>query len=53
MLIFRPSTSDNGNMISDYEEAEIQGRKEKDCTKYNKECTISFIDLVSWIGHAV
>ncbi|XP_044256518.1 uncharacterized protein LOC123006250 [Tribolium madens] len=52
-FVFTPSTSNNTGLLSVYEEAEKQGSTQSDCRKYNKNCTVSFLDLISWIGHSV
>ncbi|KAL3272360.1 hypothetical protein HHI36_013839 [Cryptolaemus montrouzieri] len=48
-IIFTPSSSDNGDLEGDYEIAEEVGRQLKDCSKYSKKCSTSFLDLITWI----
>ncbi|KAJ3640055.1 hypothetical protein Zmor_003375 [Zophobas morio] len=52
-ILFTPSSSNNTDLPSDYEEAEKHGSKKSDCSRYNKNCTVSFLDLISWIGKSV
>ncbi|CAH0562492.1 unnamed protein product [Brassicogethes aeneus] len=52
-IIFTPSTSKNFNLSTEYETAEIMGRTTSDCKDYNRNCTISFLDLISWIGRFI
>lgn len=52
--IFRPSSSKaEANMTSEYQKAELEGSKNKDCAEYKKNCTVSILDLFSWIGNVM
>lgn len=37
-------------MTSEYRKAEIEGSTTKECSAYKKNCTVSVLDLFSWIG---
>ncbi|XP_065169573.1 uncharacterized protein [Atheta coriaria] len=50
-IIFTPSSSKD-NITNEYELAEVKGR-ERSCKEYNKNCTISFLNVISWIGEAL
>ncbi|KAJ8936658.1 hypothetical protein NQ318_020638 [Aromia moschata] len=47
-ILLTPSSTINNDLPPEYEEAEIQGRNH-DCAGYNQNCTVSFLDFVTWI----
>lgn len=51
--IYRPSSSTNGDLPNDYELAEKDAKINNNCTNYNSNCSVSFLDLISWIGESV
>ncbi|XP_044256517.1 uncharacterized protein LOC123006249 isoform X2 [Tribolium madens] len=51
-LLLTPSSSKD-DVLEDYRNAEQYGKRRKNCRKYTKKCTISFLDLVSQIGHYI
>ncbi|KAK9883629.1 hypothetical protein WA026_001800 [Henosepilachna vigintioctopunctata] len=48
-IIFTPSSSENNDLEGDYEIAEEVGRQMKNCSKYSRKCTVSFLSLISWL----
>ncbi|EFA11156.1 hypothetical protein TcasGA2_TC004760 [Tribolium castaneum] len=51
-VLLTPSSSTD-NVLSDYGKAELYGKSRKNCRKYTKKCSISFLDLVSQVGHYI
>lgn len=46
---FRPSTSKSEG-LNDYERAEKYGKEKRHCKKFAKDCSISFLGLISFVG---
>ncbi|XP_018576840.1 uncharacterized protein LOC108915326 [Anoplophora glabripennis] len=51
-IIFTPSASKNFGLSSEYSTAERRGRNH-DCSSYEKKCSISFVDLITWVEDTV
>ncbi|KAJ3640057.1 hypothetical protein Zmor_003377 [Zophobas morio] len=51
-ILLTPSTSTD-YVLEDYGRAEQWGRMRRNCNKYKKKCSTSFLDLVSQISHYV
>ncbi|XP_017776023.1 PREDICTED: uncharacterized protein LOC108562258 [Nicrophorus vespilloides] len=48
-IIFTPSSSKENFISREYHQAEHSG-KMRNCSKYNDKCSISLLDLFSYIG---
>ncbi|KAF2894872.1 hypothetical protein ILUMI_11302, partial [Ignelater luminosus] len=52
-ILLTPSTSNNQGLSEEYQAAEEHGRNLKKCDEYHKGCSVSFLDIISWLGHVV
>jgi len=53
LCYFSPTSSKNNGLESIFEEAERYGKEEHDCNIYHKNCSVSLLDMIGWIGHAL
>ncbi|XP_022901217.1 uncharacterized protein [Onthophagus taurus] len=51
-VVFTPSTSINNGIDLIYEKAEVHGATVNNCDEYKKNCTVSFLDLISWMENS-
>lgn len=49
---YRPSASENLELSPEFNEAETIGRKYKECARYHKDCSISLLDFISFLGNS-
>ncbi|CAG9823060.1 unnamed protein product [Phaedon cochleariae] len=48
-IILTPSTTVNAGLPPEYVDAEIYGRKNGDCDDYHKNCSLSILDIISFV----
>ncbi|KAF2888019.1 hypothetical protein ILUMI_18154 [Ignelater luminosus] len=52
-ILLAPSSSKSEDLSPEYENAENYGKLKKHCRKYVKNCSVSFLALISWLEDAL